>query len=599
MIIAGTSRTEVWGYNNQRNPIHPDDRYPRLQIGPLIGDRTIDAITPETLDALYATLARCRHHCTPHSPHATAHSPQKPHDPRHTCRPLAAASIRKVHYLISGAYRTARRWQWITTNPTALANPPSKPRPHPQPPRPTELTRILTHLWTEPDPLLGVLTWTAITTGPRRGELSALRENDFDTHRQVLHIHTSIAHDGPNLIEKDTKLHQHRRVSLDPDTTTLIAAYLNHRRHHAAAHGITLVPNAFLFSSAPDGSTCIAPNTLSQRFRRLTTRLGIRTTLHKLRHYNATELILAGVNLRTVAGRLGHSDAAMTLNSYTAWINEADQRASALLANRLPLRLTVAPQPPPPTSPYQAIAHDLRTAITNGTYPPGTHLPNLHTLAAHYHVAPSTAHRAITQLTHDNLIHTTPGHPTTITNNPPTTTNTHPPTHTNPHTHPNTYPPTTPPPHTTLTPTTSPHRRPPPQRTHPKTETTQMIYYGLSNIPLSDRESISENFLNVDATLAHRPLRVRSPSHSHPDHASHTSPARRRPLLLIPDDIAMREPRKPHADDLGKLIPYLATRSPNLKGNKAEQARRTRRRKPALTASSITFSYHRPAAEAY
>nr|WP_225954175.1 site-specific integrase [Kibdelosporangium phytohabitans] len=251
-----------------------------------------------------------------------------------------------------------------------------------------------------------------------------LRENDFDADRHVLHIHASIAHDGPNLIEKDTKLHQHRRIGLDPDTTNLLTAYLNHRRHHAATHGITLVPNAFLFSSSRDGSTCIAPNTLSQRFRRLTTRLGIRTTLHKLRHYNATELILAGVNLRTVASRLGHADAAMTLNTYTAWINEADQRASTLLVNRLPLRLTVAPQPlppTPPTSPYQAIANDLRTAIINGTYPPGTHLPNLHTLAAQYHVAPSTAHRAITQLTHDNLVHTTPGHPTTITNNPPTT----------------------------------------------------------------------------------------------------------------------------------------------------------------------------------
>jgi integrase len=30
-------------------------------------------------------------------------------------------------------------------------------------------------------------------------------------------------------------------------------------------------------------------------------RLGIRTTIHKLRHYSATELIRAGVDIRTVA----------------------------------------------------------------------------------------------------------------------------------------------------------------------------------------------------------------------------------------------------------------------------------------------------------
>jgi integrase len=34
-------------------------------------------------------------------------------------------------------------------------------------------------------------------------------------------------------------------------------------------------------------------------------RLGIQTTLHKLRHYSATELIAAGVDPRTVAGLLG------------------------------------------------------------------------------------------------------------------------------------------------------------------------------------------------------------------------------------------------------------------------------------------------------
>ncbi|TCO58336.1 site-specific integrase [Actinocrispum wychmicini] len=397
----------------------------RTHIAPLIGHLCIHTITAETLDALYATLARCRAHCTPLSPRATTLEQHKHIGPGHECRPLSAASIRKVHYLISGAYRSAQRWGWITTSPTTLAKPPAKPRPHPRPPHPADVARVLTHFWAEPDPLLGVLAWTAITTGARRGELCALRWNDFDPHRRVLHIHTSIAHDGPNLIEKDTKLHQHRHIVLDPDTTNLLAAYLNHRRHQAAARRITSAPNAFLFSHTPDGSTCIAPNTLSQLFRRHTTRLGIHTTLHKLRHYHATELILAGVDLRTVASRLGHSDSAMTLNSYTAWINEADQRASTLLTNRLPLRLTVTPQPPTPTptstSPHQAIANDLRTAITNHTYPPTTHLPNLHTLATHYHVAPSTIHRAITQLAHENLVHTTPGHPTTITNNPPTT----------------------------------------------------------------------------------------------------------------------------------------------------------------------------------
>jgi integrase-like protein len=66
-------------------------------------------------------------------------------------------------------------------------------------------------------------------------------------------------------------------------------------------------------------------------------RLGIATTLHKLRHYNATELLAAGVDLRTVAGRLGHGGGGTTtLKVYAAWVSEADKRAAGAISGRLP-----------------------------------------------------------------------------------------------------------------------------------------------------------------------------------------------------------------------------------------------------------------------
>lgn len=67
-------------------------------------------------------------------------------------------------------------------------------------------------------------------------------------------------------------------------------------------------------------------------------KLEIKTALHKLRHYSATELIAAGVDVRTVAGRLGHSGGATTLRVYAAWNSEADQRAAAALSARMPAR---------------------------------------------------------------------------------------------------------------------------------------------------------------------------------------------------------------------------------------------------------------------
>jgi integrase len=274
--------------------------------------------------------------------------------------------------------------------------------------------------------MLGVATWTAIATGTRRGELCALRWTTFAPDRRVLHIRASIAHDGFGLVVKETKLGHDRESALDRDTAALLVAYRDHRRRQATDHGDELAPDGFIFSPVPDGSVCLAPASLGQRFHRLVASLGIQTTLHKLRHYNATELILANIDLRTVAGRLGHLDASTTLTTYTAWINEANQRASTQLVERLPLRLAVAPHhrhpaPPPQTRSISShIAEELRAAIIHRTYKPGHHLPAIHVLVAHYRVSASTIHRAITQLAHWNLVTTTPGHPTTVHPNPPT-----------------------------------------------------------------------------------------------------------------------------------------------------------------------------------
>jgi hypothetical protein len=49
--------------------------------------------------------------------------------------------------------------------------------------------------------------------------------------------------------------------------------------------------------------------------------IGIASRSRALRHYPATELVPAGVDLRTVAGRLGHGGGGVTtLRVYAAWV---------------------------------------------------------------------------------------------------------------------------------------------------------------------------------------------------------------------------------------------------------------------------------------
>lgn len=60
------------------------------------------------------------------------------------------------------------------------------------------------------------------------------------------------------------------------------------------AMGEPVPADAFVFSLAPDNSTYMRPSSVSECYSDLADRLGIATSLHKLRHYSATELIAAG-----------------------------------------------------------------------------------------------------------------------------------------------------------------------------------------------------------------------------------------------------------------------------------------------------------------
>src|SRR5206468_5287179 len=46
----------------------------------------------------------------------------------HVCRPLTAKTIRNIHSILSGAFSTAERWEWISWNPAESAKPPTVTR---------------------------------------------------------------------------------------------------------------------------------------------------------------------------------------------------------------------------------------------------------------------------------------------------------------------------------------------------------------------------------------------------------------------------------------------------------------------------------------
>jgi integrase len=364
-------------------------------LRPFVGDLPLRAVTAEKLEHLYAELLRCRDHCPPRP------------EAGHTCRPLHRNTVRKLHYLLSSAFRRAVRWDWIDHNPAKDVELPSPPHPEPKPPTVAEAARILGEAWKDPD--MGALVWLAMATGARRGELCALRWTHVDAGQGVLVVRASIAQVDGEVWEKDTKLHQRRHIALDNVTIAVLNAYHQERQQRATTVRAALTPDRFVFSPRPDGRTPRSPNAVTCQYRRMVDRLGIHTTFHKLRHYSATELIRAGVDVRTVAGRLGHAEGDTTLTYYAAWVREADQRACRILTRRLPMPVMSpanlpAPDSSPSPYPYQMIADGLRVAILDGTLLAGSILPTMKEIALRNHVCPSTAHRAIAVLVREQLV---------------------------------------------------------------------------------------------------------------------------------------------------------------------------------------------------
>ena len=97
-----------------------------------------------------------------------------------------------------------------------------------------------------------------------------------------------------------------------------------------------LADDAFVFSPYVEAMTPFGPDNVTGFFVRVRDSLGLKSVrLRDLRHFTAPQLIGAGVDVRTVAGRLGHSDASLTLRVYAHVIEERDRAAAAIMGRVL------------------------------------------------------------------------------------------------------------------------------------------------------------------------------------------------------------------------------------------------------------------------
>jgi integrase len=279
-------------------------------VGPHLGHLRADKLSAKQLNNLYAALRD---------------------------KGNRATSIRRVHALISAAFTYGYKQGVVDHNPARHASPPRLEARQVEAPSPGEVKAIIDQA-EKTDPMLATLLLVAALSGARRGEVCALRWSDIDWTARTLTISRSVYETkGGGWGEKDTKTHQARRIGLDP---VAVEALRRHQdRADKLARNLDLVnpEDAFVFSLSPSGSEPVRPDLITKWSAKAAHDAGVKTHLHALRHFAATQGIAAGFDPVTVGQRLGHRDPSVTLRVYAHALEQRDRDLADSLGASLTL----------------------------------------------------------------------------------------------------------------------------------------------------------------------------------------------------------------------------------------------------------------------
>lgn len=271
----------------------------RAHIIPELGRMRLDQLTPLVIQRFYRKL-------------------QEPgSNRRDKNKGLGSKAIKNIHGILHRALVMAVRWGLLTRNPADAVDTPKMTRSRVSAASPDELQQILEVVESAGEWRIPLLI--AIGTGMRRGEVLALQWQDYDPTAKTLLVQRSRTQiDTYNVVLKGTKTDRTRVVLVNDS----LAAELDRQRIQTSFNK----PTDWICCDA-EGKPFI-PKHLTRALESIVKSLGITVTLHGLRHSHATTLIAAGVPVKTVSERLGHSTVVITQDIYTHVLPHMQRQAA-------------------------------------------------------------------------------------------------------------------------------------------------------------------------------------------------------------------------------------------------------------------------------
>ena len=274
-----------------------------------IGHLRIDKITPRQLQAFINSLAK----------NGTNEINGKP---------LAPKTIKHYLSLISDIFSYAVKMGIAPDNPCSKVTIPKGEVKENQIYSQEEMAILLTRMDNE---LLKYKAFFYLMaySGFRRGEMLGLEWKDIDFENNIISVHRTSNQTKERGIYTDTTKtkRSQRTLKISPYIMDILKDLKSEQDEEALKWGNRWVETDRLFTK--DNGEPQHPNTTYEWLKRFCKRENLPFHgLHSFRHFAASAMISAGLDVTTVSGALGHTNSGTTLNVYSHMFQTAQARVS-------------------------------------------------------------------------------------------------------------------------------------------------------------------------------------------------------------------------------------------------------------------------------